>query len=384
MKDVLAFIEHFKTTPYWASMKATVEGSHWHREANVAVHTEMSLDQYQRNFAGKLSDTDDKIAMLAILFHDVGKPSAEEEVEKKDGSGDKYRRYTGHEQDSSVAFSECYVRMPELRALLNPQEARAIRWIIEHHLPYQYKDKEKRRGLAVGTVEALRHAKVHYETFFNCIWSDAAGRISDDHEQKMRDVDAWIAEFKTIVPTRDIVQGGEVCYMLIGPSGSGKTTWRDRSCELFGDVHGVFIASRDDLAVEFYLRHETPEFKSDADLYAAAWKYANMDHPEAFDSFHQKSVREKFQYAKDRGAPVIVDIVNASKKRRALYVQHARKMGMQVIAVEFWNTLETLIKRQGTRGDKSVPEKSVRSQLYAMNCAWIGTEVDNAYVVVGQ
>ena len=57
---------------------------------------------------------------------------------------------------------------------------------------------------------------------------------------------------------------------------------------------------------------------------------------------------------------------------------------MRVVAVEFWNTLETLLKRQSTRIDKSVPGASVRNQLYAMNCAWVGTEVDNAYLVIGK
>jgi hypothetical protein len=385
MKEALAFIEHFKATPYWVTMKNTVEGSHWHREANVAVHTEMTIDQYLKHHAGKISDTDDKVALIALLFHDVGKPQAEQTVTKEE-TGETYRKYSGHEQDSSVAFSECYVRIPELRALLTPAEARAVRWIIEHHLPYQYKDKEKRRALAVGTSEALRHANVSYETFFNCVWSDASGRISDDHPKKMQDVADWTAEFKTIDVTPDAAPTGETCYLLIGPSGSGKTTWRDQMDDLVGGIHHVFVTSRDDMTLEYYFQSKkwTSGAKDPKDVYAAAWDYANMDNPKGFDSFFQKSVRKQFERAKEWRAPVVVDVVNASKKRRAHYVNEARRAGMRVVAVEFWNTLETLLKRQGTRGDKSVPSSSVRQQLYAMNCGWIGTEVDNAYVMVGQ
>jgi predicted kinase len=270
--------------------------------------------------------------------------------------------------------------------LLTENEARAVRWIIEHHLPYQYKDKEKRRALAVGTSEALRHANVSYETFFNCVWSDASGRISDDHQKKMQDVADWTAEFKTIDVTPDSSPNAETCYLLIGPSGSGKTTWRDQFDGLISGIHPVYVTSRDDMSLEFYFQSKkwAPSGLDAKGVYAAAWNYANMDNPKGFDSFFQKSVRKKFEQAKEWKAPVVVDVVNASKKRRAHYVQEARRAGMRVVAVEFWNTLETLLKRQGSRPDKAVPDSSVRQQLYAMNCAWLGTEVDNAYIIVGQ
>ena len=45
------YIESFKTGQQWAEMQATVEDSPWHREANVAVHTEMCIDYYETTFA---------------------------------------------------------------------------------------------------------------------------------------------------------------------------------------------------------------------------------------------------------------------------------------------------------------------------------------------
>ena len=124
--DAFTYIANFNTTPAWAQMMATVEASPWHREANVAVHTEMVLKEYVTNFAPHRSDDQNKIALLALLFHDTGKPAAEETLEKKDGSGT-YRRYAGHEQDSAITFTECWLSDPVLRSFVTVDEARKIR-----------------------------------------------------------------------------------------------------------------------------------------------------------------------------------------------------------------------------------------------------------------
>ena len=74
------FFEQFRTTPIWQRMEQTVEDSPWHREANVAVHTEMVLQEFDKiakdfNFSNEAL----LIGKIALLFHDTGKPHAEEE-----------------------------------------------------------------------------------------------------------------------------------------------------------------------------------------------------------------------------------------------------------------------------------------------------------------
>ena len=374
--DALTYIANFKATARWAQMVATVEGSPWHREANVAVHTEMCIQQYMTRFHKYRTAEQNKIALLALLFHDTGKPAAEETLEKKDGSGT-YRRYAGHEQDSAVAFTECWLEDPTLRELVSVDEARQIRWIIEHHLPYGYKDGKKRSDLRTATEHTLRD---NIETFYDCLRSDAAGRISDDHEQKLANVEQWIHDFRTVPLTINKYNSKMgVCYVLIGPSGSGKSTWRQAH-----QADTSFTLSRDAMYLEFYANHSGDVgFTDGKKLYAHAWRYCCIDNEKEFEKFLNEKVKLTFDEAKLTGADVFIDNTNGGKKARAKYVQAARSVGMKVVAVEFWNRFETLMARQKLRPEKDVPETSVRQHYFAQTCAWKGSEVDEVIVVPG-
>ena len=371
----IPILDKIENGPIGHAMKQTVEDSPWHREENTWVHTEMVLEQYLTRFYHLRSERQNKIALLALLAHDFGKPSAEETLEKKDGSGT-YRRYAGHEQDSAIAFTECWLMDPELRELVSVDEARQIRWIIEHHLPYGYKDGKKRSDLRTAMEHTLRE---DVDTFYDCLRSDAAGRISDDHETKLANVEQWIREFRTVPLTinRIDTRMGK-CYVLIGPSGSGKSTWlRNKRCD------SDYTVSLDDYRMRFC------PIKSDApkDQYAEAWAYCN-EHEAEFKKFVDVSVRHIFKDSLKslKAQPfrsVFIDNTNGSKKARSRWVQEARALGMKVVAVEFWNTFDTLHARQATRPDKEVPASSLRSQYYAQTCAWLGSEVDEVIVVPG-
>ncbi len=377
MSQIISFIESFQRTEHWARMVATVEASPWHREANTAVHTQMVMEQYLTRFAADRSEVENKIALIALLFHDTGKPEAEETKDKKDGSG-QYRSYAGHEQTSAVTFTECYLTMPELRSLLSPMEARTVRWIIEHHLPYGMKDAVKRQGLRNATHRAFSDIVLTDRTFFDCLRSDAAGRISDDHEEKLQKVEDWIAEFQAIEPILSLVDvKSPRMFLLIGPSGSGKTTWRNRPA-----VQGAEVINADEMKIEFY-RHMGFDDADPVALYDKAWQYATIDHEKEFKVFFNWRIREIMVHAKQHGKDVIIDIVNASKKRRQVFVDLAKKVGFVAMAVEFWNSYETLVARQSTRGDKCVPAVAIRQQIGAMSCAWLDHEVQEVQMEIG-
>lgn len=383
-QELSDFIALFKTSEYWAVMQRTIENSPWHREANVAVHTEMSIEQYLVNFSKDRSELEQKLAIVALLFHDTGKPAAEEVVEKKDGSGDVYRRYAGHEQDSAVSFTECYVTMPELRALLTPMEARAVRWTIEHHLPYSLKDKTKRQGLRSGTFAVFNEISLTDATFFDCLRSDGLGRISDDHETKTAAVEEWITAFREITPIW-YVSDKPTMYILIGASGSGKTTWRNALTEK------TYVISHDDMKVEFWeLATGGHPDATSHEIYELAWKYATLDHESEFKKFaHQRAIENieralcEIRSEATAKISVVVDIVNANKRRRQQFVDMAHRFGFRVEAVEFWNSFTTLSARQKIRGDKHVPDSSIRQQLNATTCAWIGAEAETVQMVIG-
>lgn len=373
MSQIISFIESFQTTEHWARMLATVEASPWHREANTAVHTQMVLEQYLTRFVDDRDENERKIALIALLFHDVGKPEAEETKDKKDGSG-QYRSYAGHEQSSAGTFAECYLTMPALRDLLSPLEARAVRWIIENHLPYGLKDKAKRQGLRNATHQVFSSLGLSDRTFFDCLRSDAAGRISDDHEEKLQNVENWITEFQEITPFVVGSMSAPCMFLLIGPSGSGKTTWRNLR-------QNADVISADEMKMEFYRRAGFDNADPVA-LYSLAWQYAN-EHEKDFSAFFQRRIQQIAVQAKQHGRDVIIDIVNAAKKKRAVFVQLAKQHGFTAVAVEFWNTYETLVARQKTRGDKCVPAYSIQQQLRAFTCAWLGHEVQAVMLEIG-
>ncbi len=370
MQDVLNYIEGLKKTQAWANLINTVEASPWHREANVAVHTEMVLNQYVTRFAPIRTDDQNRVALLALAFHDFGKPSAEEELEKKDGSGEKYRRYAGHEQDSAVAFTEQWLKDDHLARLVTKEEARVIRWIIEHHLPYGFKDTTKVSQLRAATAELG-----HYEqTFYDCLRSDAAGRISDDHETKLQNVENWIADFQAIAPLRTRqTSEKQKCFILIGPSGSGKSTFIAGNARVCDRVISLDIVRRQ--YWEKNCEHDISAL-SEKDAYAAAWKFCTEQDSEGFSKEYQRVVKANFDHAAIAKCDIFVDNTNSSRKARAQIVQFARQHGMKIVAVEFWNRFDTLVGRQTTRPDKQVPVSSVKAQVFAQTCAWLGGEVD--------
>lgn len=378
MTDFDTFFAKFKQSPAWKQMTETVEASPWHREANVAVHTEMTLEQYRTRFEPIRMPEQNKIAKFALLFHDVGKPAAEEVLEKKDGSGEMYRRYAGHEQDSSVAFMEEYVRNADLRAILTVQESRMVRWIIEHHLPYGLKQADKVNGLRLAMKITLGDME---ETFYDCLRSDSAGRISDDHAQKLANVEEWIENFKKIPLVLDFTNGTaakRTMCILIGPSGSGKSTWTAKH-QKPGDIVLSLDTMRLDFLAKSGVQHDT--YADEGALYAHAWEYATAKEA-AFTKHILATTKELMTSA--TGDLVFIDNVNASRKRRAQWVQLGRAHGCKIVAVEFWNTLEVLAARQKTRGDKSVPYNAVKQQQYSVTCAWLGDECDEVQVVVGE
>ncbi len=380
IKDFTEFLSFFLSTSTWEEMVSTVEDSPWHREDNVAVHTMMALQVFTDKFAHKYTEHEQIVGSIALLFHDAGKPEAEEVLEKKDGSGEKYRRYAGHEQNSAITFQQSYLKYAQLRKLLTPEQARAIRWIIEHHLPYGVKDAAKRQSLATGTFNALCEAGVSYDLFFDCLRSDAAGRISDDHETKLQNVEDWIANFRLIEIPENKVSTAPKMYILSGPSGSGKSTFVKKHINPDIDV----VISYDDFRLSLWRQKhgdqglDTLGAKNE---YKKAFEYASLNEKE-FNAHMVENIKKLMHRTKATGGQVFIDNVNASKKSRAKFVELAKQYGLTPIGVEFWNRFETVVNRQDTRGDKSVPVSSIKQQMFSSSLFSLGHEVNQVQMVV--
>jgi hypothetical protein len=119
-------------------------------------------------------------------------------------------------------------------------------------------------------------------------------------------------------------------------------------------------------------------------FYDEAWHYCCITHQADYEAYYREHIANKFKYAKVAHTDVYVDNTNGGKKARARFVQEARNIGMRVVAIEFWNTFETLVARQAGRPEKHVPASSIKQQFFAQTCAWHGSEVDEAIVISPQ
>lgn len=94
----------------------------------------------------------------------------------------------------------------------------------------------------------------------------------------------------------------------------------------------------------------------DKNDYTNAWKLASED--KGFKVRAQKAFLDLL----DTGKDVFVDNTGLSVKRRKFYIENAKRHGYKTIGVVFPIDYETLIVRQKTRTDKTVPIGAVEHQ----------------------
>lgn len=362
-----------QSTDVWEEMGKTVENSPWHREESVQKHTEMVLNAYDTHFANGRTPRQQLLTKLALLFHDLGKPDAEETLQRDDGSN--YRRYAGHELLSANFFNDFTathkdVRRGLLREKIAVTEIRAVRFMIEHHLPYDFNDK-KLALLKMNLIEMLGNDWI---IFTDMVQSDSLGRISDDHEAKMQRVKEWVEKFNSLEPVMKatIDSHAPTMYVLVGTSGSGKSTFVAESA--------LPSFSLDALRIDMFMVHAMdndspvfiPDGVSDMDVYKLAWDFCNVN-AALFEKFASAAFTSYVRNRKD----FVLDNMNTSKKGRRKFITQARQAGYKIVAVEFITPLDVVINRQQTRGDKSIPRQVVKSSYMKTQLPWLAAEYDH-------
>lgn len=361
--------EALKTFPMFQRMARTVEGSPWHREANVLVHTEMVVGEYVKlvdsrcESYGEPWSRHDYLGAIACAFHDTGKPAAE--IEKWSESRGNYRAYHGHELLSARMF-ETYaaLRYPMFTA----EEIFQISWIIEHHMPWQIEDATKLNNMAM-TVKSFGHGGVAYA---HHLLADQYGRIADDQETKNARAREWVEKFmqrvsQVEVPTmQPHPEDGVVptLWLPIAPSGAGKSTFLK---SLVAQGVQVDVFSLDLLRHEFY----------DPVDYNKAYEGSVKD--KSFEARANARFHAMIKACRTSGHDLYVDNTNLSARRRRWYIDIARKHGFKVVAVTMPVSLDVLLARQKTRGDKCVPDHAVRQQYNSLQAPMLG-EVDQIIV----
>lgn len=353
-------------------MRETVEGSPWHREKSVATHTDMVVAEYI-SWVGKDWSLWDLYGAIACAFHDTGKPSAK--VVKFKPERGQYFSFGGHEVISARLFEDYAIRnLSQMHELLSEENAASlgfiysIAFVIEHHMPYeQPADKVADIARTVNALFGGVGPAIPHPVFKNHLTADTHGRIADDHESKIARVDQWISTFENTgwgerhnLSPFDTNPDAPTLYLPVGPSGCGKSTLL---AKLKKNNHDLVHYSWDLLRLEWY----SPD-------YAKAYQLSTED--PHFNARYTKVFREHILSGKD----VYVDNTNLSRKRRKPWIVEARKHGYNVTAYVFPNSLDAMIKRQKTRGDKDVPADAVRQHYMSVQVPLYG-EVDRVEVI---
>lgn len=338
--DVYAYLT---TTDMFKTMEQTVEGSPWHREANVKVHTDMVVSEYIRMTDETCSEwsSSDFLGAISCAFHDTGKPASKIEKYREDRGH--YFAFHGHETVSSRMFESWAV--DDANGLLKADEIFKICWMIEHHMPWEMAVPEKRRWLA------LTANVIGIDVYTRALLADQYGRIADDQEAKNARAETWITEFKQLADTAvadEINLDAPALFVLIGTSGSGKSSLTAEMLRNAGAPIEIF--SLDALRHEWYDDRKTPEGYRNA--------FAKSVEDKDFESKADRAFSELLK----RGNSIVVDNVNAGAKRRGKYIRQARQNGYVAVAVTMPVSLNTVLERQTTRSDKSVPNNAVEQQ----------------------
>jgi predicted kinase len=342
-------------------METVTEGSPWHREKNVLVHTQMVVGEFLHRWDRCFDDreVDGFIGALAAAFHDVGKPDSMEAKFKPERGN--YFSFHGHEIISARLFEDWIVTNYKSIVSLTKQHFVAddiwrAAWSIENHVPWEVKNDILRGYLA-------KSAKYIGPLFQTLLVADQWGRISDDQQVKIVRVNDWMNDFMKLI---DLIEDAPVkddrptLYMPIAPSGAGKSTFLKT---LQSGHPDILTFSWDQLRHEWY----------DPVDYAVAFKKSTED-----ADFNKKANQVFIGMLKQK-KDIYVDNTNLTRKRRAFFVDEARRHGYKTVAITFPVDLETLIARQTTRLDKTVPEDAVRRQYMSLQQPFKG-EFDHVHV----
>ena len=322
-------------------MRNTVENSEWHREANVFVHTKMVMDEYMKRVEGCNVPFDVfKLGLIACAYHDVGKPWTKEE--HPDGGFSFYN----HEVNSANALRNDYWQHNSIQACFNDvAEMTFVRFIIQIHLPYKFSNQMLpivKSSIIYYGEQAGIDAATSLEIFKNMVLSDAHGRISDNHEEKMQDVAEWFQMFDQ-QPLHEVKPTDEypVLTMVFGAMGGGKTTTIKQMIDNY-QSHGITCQyiGFDDIRNEILQRHYGDNTSLKSEHY--------HDHDGEVNGEVQRrisNIRKTFKTGTKLA--VFVDSTFTTRRRR-VFIKNCLKIGsMDLIEIDL--PINEHIKRNATR-----------------------------------
>jgi predicted kinase len=169
----------------------------------------------------------------------------------------------------------------------------------------------------------------------------------------------------------------KVAFIMVGVSGSGKSTIQRKLMGELSSIDQYFCStfSLDEARIRFI--HETKpgqwwsDLDSEADIYRMAYQHAN-DNKKEFDIF----VHQEWMATLATNGAIFIDNTNLTRKSRARWISDARSKGFKIVCVQVMTPLDTVLARQSSRTDKSVPLDTVRDMFMRQQEAQLGTECD--------
>lgn len=369
------FYEKFLTTDLAKTMASVSENSPYHREENVLVHTQMTMNWYKENLAPNRSEHQQVMTLLALLFHDTGKPIVKQEKFREDRGN--YLSFADHEQASARVLED--FAMQDFKVFLDmgitQKDLAALIWMVEYHLPYDMVKPEKRQAYR-DTVFHLLGCEDEV-AYGDMLLSDAHGRTSDDQEAKRAKTVAWVKEFELIKPeqpkfTSIADKRTPMIFILIGASGSGKSTYT----ETLRILHqGINVFSLD--TIRLRLAHSMGLLTGvEIEDYRIAYENS-ITESLAFSTLVSQTWMELIRSKAD----IIVDNTNLSRKSRARWINESKAAGYYVSLALFPIAKNILVKRACTREDKRVPIGAVIQHFESIRYPLLPTEGHSIVVV---
>ena len=362
------YFNEFKFDPLYEVMDGMAEDSPWHREQSIGIHTNMVVTEYLSRC--ELFGRRELIGAFAAAFHDVGKPGACE-FKYKESRGN-YKSFNGHELLSARLWEDWAVRswsMLSSRFGFEPEDIYRVAWLVEHHKPWGIKNPTKLNNMNFTATNV-----VSFPVFERLLTADTWGRLSDDAPEKRAKVAAWIEELSERdfsdcsdwlgspgdgLSLTDWDLNAPRLIIPIGPSGCGKSTLHK------GLFTKAISYSWDALRLEWYSSDYEEAFRLSCD-----------------DKQFMSKVNAEFSRRVKAGESIYGDNTNTSAKRRRFFTDQARRAGYHTTAVLMPSMLETVVERQSTRPDKSVPANAVERQYFNVQMPQLG-EFDEIVVTKG-
>lgn len=365
----------FKLTEYWQKMLGTVEGSKWHREENVAVHTEMVLDQffnritndYNKDMAGYyVWDISTFCCAVALLFHDTGKPAAK--TKKYSEERGEYYGFGGHELISARIFETWAMEnwSKYFADFIGSQNIYDIVWLIQNHLPYNIVKEHKLAEMRT----TLHHIFGDRNSLFRTmVLSDQYGRISDNHDINKLAIHDWFdLKLKCIRPEHVPTPSPKTMYMLVGAPGTGKSTYTKSLTDFDPSINTYNL---DSLRLQWYPCDDS----SDIVKYKHAFNESTTD-----STFNDRSKQHLISLL-ETNKSIIVDNTNTSDKTRNKIMTLGKQYGYTTVVILFPISINTLIERNNNRIDHQVPEDVIRTMYHRLTYPSLGGLVDRVKVI---